>query len=347
MTRRSSAHTTVLPLVAAILLTFVCAQPTQAAVNLFTAQQSCTAAHGGAYYWLCKSQTTEISTSNVSPTPDSFVQASNFVTKITYSSTCDSSQSISAVVHRGDEPPVNILIDHDHLIASLGTYNTPYNGATISVTIVASSPATMVRPGCSIDLLSNVTVPLIQPLEWYLSKLRAAAGAATQLRKGLSEAAELPAKWSYLQQVPAVLNSQVATLANDITLLQGEMDDLAARESKGEALTRDEANRLSMLGGSNGAIALEKAQIITLSAVASQVASALSITSSCDGSGSAQCLTALNAVSTIIDQELADTKDHLADLGNFIHAEIARISASDSGAVAALKAFETRVMQAD
>ena len=347
MTRISSEHTTASSLVAAVILTFVCAQPTQAAVNLFAAPQSCTAAHGGAYYWLCKSQTTEIATSTVSPTPDSFVQASNFATKITYSSTCEASQSISAEVHRGDEPPVNILIDHDHLIASLGTYNTPYNGATISVTIVASSPATMVKPGCSIDVLSNVTVPLIQPLEWYMTKLRAAAGTAAQLRKGLSDAAELPAKWSYLQQVPALLHSQVATLTNDITLLQGEMDDLAARESKGEALTRDEANRLSMLGGSNGAIALEKAQIITLTAVASQVASALSITSSCDGSGSAQCLTALNAVSTIIDQELTETKAHLADLGNFIHAEIARIRASDAGTVAALKAFEARVLQAD
>ena len=344
---KSNTYLNLLSMGIASTLTLICADPTQAAVNLFDAQQACTAAHGGAYYWLCKPQTTEIATSTVSPTPDSFVQASNFVTKVTYSSTCDSSQSISAVVHRGDETSVNILIDRDHLIASLGTYNTPYNGATISVTIVASSPATMFKPGCSIDVLSIVTVPLIQPLEWYLSKLRAAAGAATQLRRGLSDAAELPAKWSYLQQVPAVLNSQVATLANDITLLQGEMDDLAARENKGEALTRDEASRLSMLGGSNGAIALEKAQIITLSAVASQVASALSITSSCDGSGSAQCLTALNAVSTIIDQELADTKDHLADLGNFIHAEIARISASDAGAVAALKAFETRVLQAD
>jgi hypothetical protein len=195
---------------------------------------------------------------------------------------------------------------------------------TYSLIFQPASTSTPIWPGCVVNIVANATIPNIDMLRAIVDLLKANYVDLNDLKAGIEEAAELPAKWVTIVGAPEKIDGVAASIENEIAIFSQELDALKIADPV--TLSMDDKARIEEL---SGIVESYKSMVSHLNLLKTDLGYVASIASQCEANvDNAFCLDQVSKISTSINNRISVKKSQLIDINNFLTSESARLKTS-------------------
>jgi hypothetical protein len=264
---------------------------------------------------------------SVSQTENKFIQALMYNSVINYDYRC-----------RGREDPTFLSFESQKMRLTFdgaGQIQTAvkYNTASQYKLIRESRGFSMINLDCHLSITSNVTLPQLEPIKWYVSNLEESLKEFIETKKMLSEGETLPSKWSVIETLPGKIQNQIDGIDDEINFTKTELEDLL--KIPAESQSPYEKSRIEEIQGQGGVLENLQAQKIDRVNLLSDVNSVLgsNIAQKCktsaDEETAASCLVAIENVEKSFETLISHKKSEMISLQQFLLEESKRIAEAD------------------
>lgn len=345
-------------------------QPTSAELKSESAQEQivfdasvCTQRIPGGYRRNCSATAATIETDRPSASEDRFLKELLYENSLSYIFNCQSSAPLDARIGL-DNRWIPLAQSADSNPVVLPGFAVSYSGSSYRIEIKPKSHVA-IAPDCKLALLANVTLPPAAALDIYATMLAESFEKWDQLLEQVRNAADLPAKWSVVQDLPRQLVQRANNHKIDCRRMVRELDsflNITPKERNQQQLARiadlvgeEYATRSMMIDSeviclphSMGDLNIKNSAFCNamthqddvvfggilgktidesrnLLCLARDVAEGLPRVSACSGDGTGVCLAEVNAVEAKLVGLRAAGGERLESLRRFLNSEISRL----------------------
>ncbi|HYX33226.1 MAG TPA: hypothetical protein VE954_08930 [Oligoflexus sp.] len=306
-------------------------QHTQAAV-IFDAANFCPTTQWDLFYDCAtlpdKAQVTFQPSAVTEPTL-SFLNSTPITNKINYKFECKTSNQFNVGVRLGEDLHPFYWNQTQEIKA---TYKLSEQGKKVySLFFQPPTTSTPIWPGCTVDIITNVSYPDKDVLKEYANFLEISISDLVSLQGDVDVSVELPTKWAALKSSPGRIETVVTTLSIELSTYQAELAELQ-NDTSGSSDVSERKEVLSSL------IESFSVDIQTLNLLSKDIKDVTSVGNQCETTTpEAYCLQAAANLTDKINKVISQKIETVKTFNTFIDAEVNRLSSISVSISNALK----------